>query len=111
MNEVVANAANYDSLLACTDNGQAVAPGANNALVVAKDHVVVCTFTNTRKSGSIELKKVWVGQPGSAQLKVGSSAGGSDVADKTVAANGTTDPKTVDTGTYYVNEVVANAAN
>ena len=31
---------------------------------MGKNDVVVCTFTNTRKQGSIELKKNWVGTKG-----------------------------------------------
>ncbi len=77
---------------------QTVTNGKFSLSNLAIQSVTECTVYNRKLKGSIELKKVWVGQPGSAQLKVGSSAGGSDVADKTVAANGTTDPKTVDTG-------------
>src|SRR2546423_110604 len=64
---------NYDSTLACfNDNGAgggtanngikdgtepALAPGANQSVSVgAADHVI-CTFTNTRQQGTIELKK------------------------------------------------------
>src|SRR5258705_6764741 len=50
-------ASDYTTTLACTDNGQAVTPGANSSLAVADGRTVVCTYTNTRKVGSIELKK------------------------------------------------------
>lgn len=39
----------FTTMLECTDNKTPVRPGINNSLTVAKDHTVVCTFTNTRK--------------------------------------------------------------
>src|SRR5258705_13456159 len=51
------SASDYTTSLACTDNGQTVAPGANSSLTVADGHTVVCTYTNTRKQGSVELTK------------------------------------------------------
>ncbi len=96
---------NYDSALVCTDNGQAVTPGANNSLTVGKGHAVVCTFTNTRQQGTIELKKVWSGTAGTTTLMIGTTAGGNEVDSQlVVGANGTTGSNTVDTGTYYVSE-------
>jgi uncharacterized repeat protein (TIGR01451 family) len=95
----------YASTLACTDNGQAVTPGAAQSLAVAGGHTVVCTFTNTRKTGSIELGKAWVGTKGNVTLKIGTAAGGSQVDSQAlVGADGTTGPNTVDTGTYFVSE-------
>jgi uncharacterized repeat protein (TIGR01451 family) len=111
VSENVANAGDYTSALECTDNGQTVSPGANNSLNVADAHTVVCQFTNTRKQGTIELKKHWVGTPSSATLNIGSSAGGSQVATTTVSADGTTTAKTVDTGTYFVSESVTDASD
>lgn len=49
---------NYTTALACTDNSAPITPGVNNSLIVAKDHVVVCTFTNTRDTGTIKVNKV-----------------------------------------------------
>jgi hypothetical protein len=96
---------NYDSALACTKNGQAYTPGANNSVVVGKNDVVVCTFTNTRHTGTIELKKVWVGGAGIVDLKIGTTASGSEVKLVTLTnANGTTGTTTVETGSYYVSE-------
>ena len=67
--------------------------------------VIVCTFTNTRDQGSIELKKHWVGTAGNVTIKIGTAAGGSEV-DSALAdgADATTGPNAVDTGTYYVSE-------
>ena len=65
-----------------------------------------CTFRNKAQNGTIELKKHWVGGAGNATLKIGSSAGGNEVASTTlVGADGTTPQKQVNAGTYYVNEV------
>ena len=43
---------------------------------MAKGDDVLCTFTNTRQQGSIELKKTWVGTAGQTTLQIGTSAGG-----------------------------------
>jgi uncharacterized repeat protein (TIGR01451 family) len=60
--------------------------------------------------GSIELKKHWVGTPGSATLKIGTTAGASDTASQAVSgADGTTGAKEVENGNYHVSETVANA--
>jgi hypothetical protein len=68
----------------------------------------VCSITNTRNSGAIELQKVWSGTPGQTTLRIGSTAGGFDVASQLTGANGasplTTGQKGVDTGTYYLSE-------
>jgi hypothetical protein len=98
----------YTSSLACTDDGSSVTPGANNSVSVATGHAVICTFTNTRDQGTIELKKVWVGPGGQTTLNIGSSAGGTQVASQQTGASGgtplTTGSQTVNTGTYYVSE-------
>jgi subtilisin family serine protease len=55
--------------------------------------------------GTIELKKVWQGGVGNATLKIGSTAGGSEVASQSlVGTGGTTGQKRVKSGTYFVNE-------
>jgi len=69
--ETGTNIANYSTTVACANstnqstnaaNGQAsgtltIAPGDNGA-------AIVCTYTNTRKSATLTLKKVWSGGPG-----------------------------------------------
>ena len=100
--------ANYSAQLECTRNGSPVNPGADNAVTVDADDVVVCTFTNTRNQGSIELKKVWVGDAGQTTLNIGTSANGSQIASVLTGAAGaaplTTGAKTVNTGTYFLSE-------
>ncbi|MFY9588172.1 MAG: hypothetical protein WAT66_12030, partial [Actinomycetota bacterium] len=68
---------------------------------------IVCTITNSRNQGTIQLKKVWSGGAGNATLKIGTTAGGSEVATGTAnGANGETAKTTVATGTYFVSETV-----
>jgi hypothetical protein len=99
---------NYSSSLACTDNGSSVTPGANNSVQVATGHAVICTFTNTRDQGSIELQKEWVGPGGQTTLNIGTTAGGAETKSQQTGAAGaaplTTGAQTVNTGTYYVSE-------
>lgn len=47
----------FTTMLECTDNKTPVRPGINNSLTVAKDHTVVCTFTNTRKTLPLYVTK------------------------------------------------------
>lgn len=47
----------YNSSLACTDNEQPITPGENNSVTVATNHTVICTFTNTRNTGTIIVDK------------------------------------------------------
>ncbi len=115
LSETVDPAANYGSLLACVDtaNGNAnVSVGADNSVSVAANADVVCTFTNSRLTGTVELTKVWSGTPGNASLRIGTTVGGSQVATGTAnGANGTTGEQTVPTGTYYLSETVDPAVN
>ena len=100
--------AGYAQSLACTDNGTGITPGANNSVSVTSGHTVVCTFTNSRDQGSIELRKSWSGTPGQTTLNIGTTAGGSDVKSQQTGAAGaaplTTGAQAVNTGTYFVSE-------
>jgi uncharacterized repeat protein (TIGR01451 family) len=102
----------YATTLACTDGDQAVEIGSDDSVPVASNHHVVCTYTNTRKVGTIELKKAWVGDAGNVTLNIGTVAGGGQVASKAlVGVDGTTDPQSVDTGTYFVSESFDSPTN
>ena len=101
----------YSTTLDCinTADGDAVVPvDADGGVAVATGDAVVCTFTNTRDRGKIELRKVWVGTVGEVTLNIGTSAGGSQTATKDLTGankgNGTTGETAVDTGTYFVSE-------
>ncbi|MDD1653597.1 MAG: hypothetical protein LUQ64_03535, partial [Methanomicrobiales archaeon] len=95
----------YDAVLECTKNAQAYVPGANGQVQVGAGDVVVCTFTNTRQTGKIELKKHWVGTAGTTTIKIGTTKGGDQTDSETVnGQDGTTGQNSVDTGTYYLSE-------
>ena len=59
-------------------------------------------------TGTIELKKAWVGTGGQTTLNIGTSAGGTQTASVQTGTSGgaplTTGVRTVNTGTYYVSE-------
>ena len=86
------------------DNGEPVTVTNSSVHLNDGDHVI-CTITNTRKTGSIELRKTWSGTKGNVTLKIGTSAGGTQVDSQAlVGADGTTGANTVPTGTYFVAE-------
>ena len=70
--------------------------------------VVVCSITNTRNRGAIELQKVWSGPGGQTTLQIGTSVGGAQTASQLTGAAGaaplTTGEKGVDTGDFYLSE-------
>ncbi|MDH4178756.1 MAG: hypothetical protein OEV72_14400, partial [Thermoleophilia bacterium] len=109
VSELLASPGDYTSALACTRNGDALTPGAGSSVTVGDGATVVCTYTNTRKTGSIELKKAWSGTAGDVTLRIGTSAGGSEVASTPLSGvGGSTGAKIVDTGTFYVSELLAS---
>jgi uncharacterized repeat protein (TIGR01451 family) len=105
------NAANYTSTWSCTQ-GEVTRTGTGTSVtggVNVGSLPVVCTFTNTRLQGTIELKKHWVGGADNVTLNIGSTAGTHDVATTPLTGtDGTTGAKTVNAGTYFVSEVLAN---
>lgn len=68
----------------------------------------VCNFTNSQTTGSLELRKAWVGTPSQTTLKIGTTVGGSEVDSQQTGAAGaaplTTGQSSVATGTYYMSE-------
>ena len=93
-----------------TADGDAVVPvDADGGVAVATGDAVVCTFTNTRDQGTIELKKHWVGTVGKVTLNIGTDKGGDQVDTEDLTGpnkgDGTTGANTVETGTYFVSEV------
>src|SRR3954451_24054989 len=85
-----------------------VAVGANNSVSVTKNDDVVCSITNTRNQGKIELKKVWSGAGGQTTLNIGTTNGGHEVVQQQTGAAGaaplTTGEQTVDTGNFFLSE-------
>jgi hypothetical protein len=107
------SASDYTSSLSCLDTANANAPVTvtSGVLTLAANADVVCTFTNTRKTGKIELTKVLVPSSDSGRfdlsIKAGSSSG-TEVGSKASAGNGdTTGEKTVPTGNYHVSEAAS----
>src|SRR4051812_15870176 len=106
-----ANLANYDSTIECK-NGATVVLGNTTTqrtslanVPVGAGDAVVCTITNTRKTGTIELKKVIVGDSGSDSFKI--AVTGVDSLDNIIKTSAvkTTGTDTVNTGSYDVGEV------
>ena len=97
--------ANYDSQISCTRNGGPGPSGAGTSLTgitVAANDVVVCTITNTRKTGTIEVNKVLspTTDPGRFDLQIGGTTRTANVGN-----GGTTNAVTLPTGTYSVGEL------
>ena len=94
---------NYSTTWACTKGGAAFTNGTGTtaSVAVGSSEVIVCTFTNTRNQGSIEIVKALspTDDPGRFNLLL------DGVIKKTNAGNSdTTGALTVDTGTYGVSE-------
>ena len=88
-----------------TEPGQSTVSGDVATINLQAGESVTCTYTNTKR-GTIELKKDWVGTPGSVTLNIGTSKGASDVGTGTANGDdGTTGPETVTPGKYYLSEV------
>lgn len=112
------NLANYTTTVACTNDATGAslnitpAPG-NQSLTMqlAPLTQATCTFTNTLKSGKLELKKAWVGTAGSTTLRIGTGSNGSEITSLPVSgANGTTGEQVLPVGTYYVSETTPTVA-
>ena len=104
----------YTSTRECHDRGGSAGDvliagsGTGGTVDLDPNDDVICTITNTRNTGTIELKKVWVGPGGQTTLNIGTTAGGSEVKSQLTGAAGaaplTTGAQSVNTGTYYVSE-------
>ncbi len=66
----------------------------------------ICTITNSRNTGTIELKKAWGGHVvgDNTTLKIGTTVGGNEVNEKNVSSDDSTGAFNVNTGTYYLSE-------
>lgn len=102
---------NYTSSAACVDGSGSVNVTASGDVNVAADQNVVCTITNTRKTGKIELLKDFVGTAESVTLKIGTAQGGTQVDSQVLSEDGTTGENTVPTGNYFVSETLTTPAN
>lgn len=101
-----AQKAQYDTTVQCTGDGAPQASVYSRQLAVGTQPLT-CTFVNTRKQGSIEIKKDFVGSGTHKQIELQL-----DGATKTtLSADGTTGQLTVDTGSYTVSEAFSTAAD
>ena len=109
----------YTSKVTCVNDGSGTSPTLpSNADYTGSFSItpnagndIVCTITNTRKQGKIQLLKDFVGGDGSVTLKIGTSQGGSETTSAALTADGATEEKTVNTGGYFVSESLANATD
>jgi large repetitive protein len=97
--------------ISCTGATVDVANPKATITLTAVGESAVCTFTNKPTTGTIELRKVWSGgldgdTPATTNLQIGSTSGASNIANVPVTSpgNGTTTAKTVNGGTYFVQE-------
>jgi uncharacterized repeat protein (TIGR01451 family) len=91
--------AHYNATYACSDGTSGT--GTSISLNVGEDQVVTCTFTNTRKTGQLEVVKALEPDtdPGRFGLWIDGAIEASEVSD-----GGTTGKVTVDTGQHTVRE-------
>src|SRR4029078_9077188 len=73
---------------------------------VGETDAIVCTITNTRKTGTIKVIKDFVGTAGKVNLQVDTVTKATDVGD-----NGTTGFVTVDTGNHSVGETAGTGTS
>src|SRR5205823_149981 len=69
---------NYSAQLGCANKRDpqdqtTVTPGTHGLVSVATGDVIVCTFTNTRNQGTIQLDKIWSGTGGQTTLNIGTT--------------------------------------
>src|SRR6476620_10565825 len=113
---------NYSTSLSCfNDNGagqgtandgiqngtEPTVGSAGGDVSVTTGDDVVCTFTNSRDRGAIELRKHWVGTAGNTTVSITQGQTVIASADANGADN-TTTQTAVDTGTYHVAESADN---
>jgi hypothetical protein len=109
----------YTSKVTCVNNGTGTSPTLPSntdytgsfSVTPNAGNDIVCTITNTRKQGKIQLLKDFVGGDGAVTLKIGTSQGGSETTSAALTADGATDEKTVNTGGYFVSESLTNATD
>ncbi|MCW2958245.1 MAG: hypothetical protein JWP18_1048, partial [Solirubrobacterales bacterium] len=101
----------FISTYVCTkENGQTtVASGAGasvTGIAVAAGDALVCTFTNTRKTGTLKVVKQFVGTAGKVNLSIDGTDKATDVGD-----GGSTPTLPVDTGNHSVGETAGTGTS
>ncbi|HNI34061.1 MAG TPA: DUF5979 domain-containing protein, partial [Microthrixaceae bacterium] len=110
VSETSTNLADYTTTIVCDDDGEPLAQGTDTslAIVVPANGDVTCTFTNTRKTGTIEVRKHLspTSDPGTFDLHI------DDTVKKAAAThNGTTGPVTVTPGNHTIAETAATGTD
>ena len=103
--------ADYTITYVCTRNGTSFASGSGASVpsfTVNENDTIVCTFTNTRKMGTIEVKKVLSpsADPGRFNLLIDGTTEASNVGN-----GGTTGVETVVTGSHAVSETAGTGTS
>ena len=109
-----ASLSDYTSSIACTNKGAAIGSatsGISRTVTVGTGDAVVCTITNDRDTGKLEVKKSIASNPtnGKFTLQIDGSApnqGSVDVGD-----GGTTGEKILPTGTHTVKEIAGTSTS
>jgi hypothetical protein len=99
----------YTSSIVCKKGTYTVASGAGTSLTgvpVGAGDTVVCTITNTRKTGTIEVVKDFIGTAGKVNLQIDTVNKATNVGD-----GGTTGAVAVDTGNHAVAETAYTGTN
>ena len=96
----------YDTTVQCTGDQGTQAGVYSRQLAVGTDPVT-CTYVNTRKQGSLEIRKDFVGAGAHKQVEL--KLDGTTKA--TLSADGTTNAMTLDTGSYAVSEAYTTPAD
>src|SRR3954451_14208012 len=99
----------YTSSIVCKKGTYTVASGTGTSLTgvpVGAGDTVVCTITNTRKTGTLKVVKSFVGTAGKVNLQIDTVTKVTDVGD-----GGTTGNVTVDTGNHSVGETAGTATS
>jgi hypothetical protein len=102
----------YDSTWACTVNGSASSSGSGTSISgvsVANGNVVICTFTNTRKTGSLQIFKDVA--PDAPSTNWDFAATGPTPYNCSIAGDGSCTAQTVFTGSYSVTETAGSGTN
>ncbi len=102
----------YDLTWACTVDGAPSTSGSGTTITgrsVAKGSVVICTFTNTRKTGSLEMKKVV--SPNDPSANWNFAVTGPTAYSCSIAGSGTCGTKNVFTGSYSIAETAGSGTS
>ena len=100
--------ANYTTTWACTVNGSPSSSGTGTSITtnVASGAVVVCTFTNTRKTGSLQILKDVV--PDAPSTNWNFAVTGPTSYNCSIAGDGFCTTQTVSTGSYSITETAGS---